>query len=217
MRLTPKPATPHPLAPAEMERLQTLLDGVPPPLEPLDVSVLDGFLCAVLLQPTAPPQAQWLRFVTDSEGSALPRGYDAAPLHALVLRRHAELDDAIARRRWFDPWVFELDADASPSQAVYAWVAGFALGVEHFPALMRLDEAALLEPLALLYRHLDADDLEDGDDLLEHIETLEPPATLAEAVEELVRATLLIADLSRPVPVPARAAQPPRPAAPRRR
>ncbi len=207
MRPSPKPDAPQPFTPAELDQLQALLDAVPPPLEPLDVSVLDGYLCAVLLQPKAPPQSQWLRFVTDSEGRALPRGHDAAALHALVLRRHAELDTAIARRRWFDPWVFELDADASPSQMVYAWVAGFALGIEHFPALMRLGETALVEPLALLYRHLDAEDLEDADELLAHIDALEPPATLEEAVEDLVRATLLIADVSRPAPTqPARAA-----------
>lgn len=196
------PAPPaSPTTPADVDALQALLDGVPAPLEPLDASVLDGYLCAVLLQPRAPAPAQWLPLVTDSEGRALPRGFDAAPLHALVLRRHAELDAAIAARRWFDPWVFELDADASPSQTVYPWVAGFALGVERFPALMeQFDEAALLEPLALLYRHLDADDLDDADELLALIDTLEPPATLADAVEELVRATLLIADLSRPLP-----------------
>jgi hypothetical protein len=49
------------------------------------------------------------------------------------------------------------------------------------------------------YRHLDPDDLEDADDLLAEIETLAPPETLAEAVEDLVRSVLLMADVSRPV------------------
>ena len=53
----------------------------------------------------------------------------------------------------------------------------------------------LTGPLALLYRHLDVDDLEDADALLAEIESLEPPADLAAAVEELVRATLLLADV----------------------
>jgi uncharacterized protein len=79
---------------------------------------------------------------------------------------------------------------------------------------MRLDAQRLREPLALLYRHLDADDLEDADDLLEEIESLEPPADLTEAVEELVRATLLLADVSRPVQ--AQPTRTPRPARPRR-
>ena len=65
---------------------------------------------------------------------------------------------------------------------------------------MALDAPELLEPLALVYRHLDPDDLEDADDLLAEIESLEPPADLTAAVEELVRAMLLLADVSRPRP-----------------
>jgi len=187
----------------EIEALQALLDRVPRPLEPLDVSSLDGFLCGVIVQPTPIAPGRWLAFVTDVDGRALPGGFDARPLHALVLRRDAELRRAIGRREWFDPWVFELDDDVvggdgpgtAPSDALYAWVAGFAAAVETFPGLLAADEDALIGPLALLYRHLDADDLEDADALLAEIETLEPPEDLAAAVEEVVRATLLLADV----------------------
>jgi len=82
---------------------------------------------------------------------------------------------------------------------VLPWVAGFATAMEAFPELMNGDAQALTEPLALLYRHLDPEDLEDADDLLEEIESLEPPADLSEAVEGLVRATLLLADVGRPL------------------
>jgi uncharacterized protein len=186
----------------EIEALQSLLDAVPAPLEPLDVSSLDGFLCGVIVQPTAIGPARWLPFVTDVDGRACPGGFDARALHALVLRRDAELRRAIGRREWFDPWVFELDDDddggndggAARSDPVYPWVAGFAAALETFPGLLAADEDALTGPLALLYRHLDADDLEDADALLAEIESLEPPQDLAAAVEELVRATLLLAD-----------------------
>ena len=47
----------------------------------------------------------------------------------------------------------------------------------------------------MLYRHLDAEDLEDADVVLEEIESLEPPADLSEAVEGLVRAMLLLANV----------------------
>ena len=113
-------------------------------------------------------------------------------------RRHAELNRAIARRDWFDPWVYQLDDEASPSETVLPWVAGFALAMDAFPELMQRHESQLIEPLASLYRHLDPDDLEDADALLEEIDSLEPPAELAEAVEDLVRSVLLIADISRP-------------------
>jgi len=212
-----------PLSDRERDELQDLLDTVPAPLEPLDVSMLDGFLCGVLLQPRHVPVVRWLPHVTDADGSALPARFDATRLHALALRRHAELDAAIGRRQWFDPWVFELsDDDAVPEpdldddvddgddggapagiDAVYPWVAGFATALELFPDLMALDPNALTEPLALVYRHLAPDDLEDADALLAEIDSLEPPADLADAVEGLVRATLLLADVSRPVAAPA--------------
>jgi len=204
---SPRPIA-RPLSERELDELQALLDAVPAPLEPLDVSMLDGFLCGLLVQPRAVPRARWLPHVTDVDGRALPARFAASRLHELVLRRHAELNDAIARRQWFDPWVFELADDGHDedgddgghgTDAVFPWVAGFATALELFPDLMALDAQQLTEPLALIYRHLAPDDLEDADDLLAEIEQLEPPADLSEAVEELVRATLLLADISRPV------------------
>jgi uncharacterized protein len=182
----------------EIAQLQALLDALPSSLEPLDVSALDGFLCGVLLQPKPVPAAQWLRHVHDVDGRAAPASLDLAPLHRIATRRHAELERAISQRQWFDPWVYELDDDATPSEAVMPWVAGFATAAELFPGLMRLHDAALQEPLALLYQHLDPDDLEDADELIAEIEMMEPPANMNEAVESLVRATLLLADVSRP-------------------
>jgi len=225
-------ATPRPLDEGDIDAMQNELDRVPAPLEPLDVSMVDGFLCGVLLQPQAVDAAQWLRHVTDADGRPLPPcSVDVVRLRSLVLRRHAELRAAIDRRQWFDPWVFELsdeeeiDADetddaTSASQAVYPWVAGFATAQTFFPGLMALDAASLTEPLALIYRHLDADDLEDADELIDEIATLEPPQDLASAVEELVRATLLLADVSQPRPAavaPTRTTPPPANKAARRR
>ncbi|HEY1397311.1 YecA family protein [Roseateles sp.] len=187
----------------DLDELQSLLDEVPTPLEPLDVSMLDGFLVAVILQPKPVPLSDWWRWVLDSEeGRPAPARYDARPLLQLVQRREHDLRQAINDRQWFDPWVFELDEDASASETVLPWVAGFALAADLFPALMNLDETELTEPLAQLYMHLDPEDLEDADALLVEIESLEPPEELDDAVESLVRASLLLADVSRPIPAP---------------
>jgi len=222
---------PPPLGEREIAELQALLDGVPAPLEPLDVSAVDGFLCGVLVQPEAVAPARWLPFVTDVDGRALPRAFDAARLHALVHRRADELRHAIERRGWFDPWVFEVDAPAddviadpdddlgggddddeqefergnehereherdAAAAAVLPWVAGCTAALETFPALLGSDDAALTQPLALLYRHVGTDTLDDAQALDAEIETLAAPADLAAAVEELVRATLLLADVA---------------------
>jgi uncharacterized protein len=221
-----------------MARLETLLDSLPPPLQPLDVSALDGFLCGVLLQPRAVPAALWLPHVADIDGRPAPAGPALKELQSLVLRRHAELDAAIGARQWFDPWIYELDDDGEAAaaasagrdaeedeeedeeestggvrDAVLPWAAGFAAALEAFPALNAMDAPELVEPLALLFMHFDPDDLEDADALAAVIETLEPPADLGEAVQDVVRALMLIADVTRP-----RAAAPAarRPAAGRR-
>ena len=199
---------PAPLDEPDIQRLQSLLDEVPAPLQPLDVSAMDGFLCGLLLQPNTIDPGQWLPCITDLEARALPAGFDGAALQALVLQRHRQLDGAIAAREWFDPWVFELDAASSVSECVLPWVAGFAAALDRFPALMQLDDTQLLEPLALIYLHFDAQDLEDADALQQVIDTLEPPVDLGEAVQDIVRSIMLLADVSRPAaraPTPRRA------------
>jgi uncharacterized protein len=207
------PATP--VSDAELTELEQLLDSLPAPLEPLDISALDGYLCGVLLQPQPVPASQWLRWVGDVEGQALPPGPQAQRLATLAQRRHAELEHAIAQRQWFDPWVFEVDAqadaqDLSASDLTLPWVAGFAAAMDRFGGLMAMGHPGLLEPLAILYAGFDPDDLEDADELLAVIETLEPPSSLSEAVEDLVRSVLLLADISRPRPSgPARRARRP--------
>jgi uncharacterized protein len=198
---------------AERDELQQLLDSVPTPLEPLDVSMLDGFLCGVLVQPEAPAPTIWLPHVTDVDARPLPEGFAVDRLHRLVLRRHAELDRAIQQRRWFDPWVFEMaradddsgigekdEGGSNARDAVYPWVAGFALAMDVCPGLLARNADLLNEPLALLYRHLDPDDLEDAQALLDIIAALPVSDDLSDNVEDLVRATLLLADVGRPLP-----------------
>jgi len=222
------------LSDTEIAHLQSLLDeraASAPAGAPLDVSSLDGYLCGVLLQPQPVAERDWWPFgpVAGAQpGRAPGTSANAArpDLAPLVRQRHEVLAEAIAGRRWFDPWIFELedadldgvaheerDADAdAPSpvrESLLPWVAGFALAAERFPALMRHDEQALAEPLALLYQHFDAEDLEGLEDepaLADALAAVEPPGDMAEAAEDLVRAVLLLADVSRPNAQPPRTA-----------
>ena len=199
-------------------RLQELLDALPPPLQPMDVSALDGYLCGVLLQPRALPVSRWWPFVVDLEGRPAPATSTLAEVQALVERRHAELNVAIGERQWFDPWIYQLDGDATPGECVLPWTAGFAAAMEFFPDLMAMDDPELVEPLALLFMHFDPQDLEDADALIVVIDTLEPPTDMAEAVQDVVRALMLLADVSRPratAPAPKRASR--KPGSPARR
>jgi uncharacterized protein len=204
------PIEPDVLDERDIQQLQDLLDRVPEPLQPLDVCAVDGFLCGLLLQPNDIALAQWLPCITDLEARALPAPFDASQMQALVLRRHQQLQRAIAGRQWFDPWVFELDTAASVSECVLPWVAGFAAAMDRFPGLMQLDDPQLLEPLSLIYLHFDAQDLDDADALQQVIDTLEPPKDLGEAVQDIVRSVMLLADVTRPVARVPPARRPPR-------
>jgi uncharacterized protein len=195
------PAGAPPLTEADLQRLQTLLDTVPSPLEPLDVSMLDGYLCGVLLQPKDVPAGTWVKHVWDVDGRPLPAGWTPpAELQGLIQRRHGELARAIDQRLWFDPWVFEMDEDATPLETTLPWVAGFAAAMELFPGLMQMNAPEALEPMAVLYAAFAPEDLEDAEDLIAEIETLEPPAQLSEAVEDVVTSVLRLADVGRPRP-----------------
>lgn len=207
------PANLPPLTDREREQLEALLDALPAPLAPPDISALDGFLIGVLLQPNPVPEADWLRWVHDFDsGRPAPSDIDLSALQSLVRRRHAELGRAIVARRWFDPWVFELapegDDEASPSEVVLPWIAGFAAALEHFPALQDSAGPDARAPLATLYAHFDPADLQDVDDLADDIAAIEPAETAEEAVEDLVRCTLLLADAMQPRSAPAQQRRP---------
>jgi uncharacterized protein len=188
----------------DREQLESLLDALSAPLAPPDISALDGFLVGVLLQPKAVAEAEWLPWTQDFDsGRPAQRGLDLTALQTLVRRRHAELGRAIAARRWFDPWVFELEPargedEASPCDVVLPWIAGFAAALEHFPALLALAGPDTREPLAALYAHFDPADLEEVDDLADEMAMVVPPETVDEAVENIVRCTLLLADAMQP-------------------
>ena len=82
------------------------------------------------------------------------------------------------------------------------WVAGFATAMEFFPQLMALDRR-LLRAAGAAVPPPDADDPGTPTICSRRSNRLKPPADLAEAVEDLVKATLLLADVSRPPAAPA--------------
>jgi uncharacterized protein len=105
-------AADHDLSDAEFAELDAILADVPAPLEPLDVVMLDGFLCGVIVQPTLPDVDAWLPFVFDAGGHRWGEAEPSAEqwrARALILRRHAALNRAIAEYGSFDPFILEVD------------------------------------------------------------------------------------------------------------
>jgi uncharacterized protein len=194
------------LTDAEFAELDELLARTPEPFEPLDAVMLDGYLCGVLVQPVLIETDAWLPHVFDFDGQPLPDDADPAwreRITALILRRHAALNRALAEDGWFDPLILEPDdfnpprtddpaASLNPlSQPLFPWVAGFQHALESFPDLLELPDPAIDVALARLYRHLPA----QTDEEREVVATLDrehPLATLDEAIEDLI---VIVADL----------------------
>ena len=197
------------LTDAEFAELDELLASTPAPLQALDASMLDGYLCGVLVQPRLIASEEWLPNIFDYDGGLLPEDVDPAWLERvteLVERRHVALNRALVEDGWFDPVVLDLDegeaasgeeedeqvAALSPiSRTLLPWVAGFQHAQLCFPELSESSDDAVMAALARLYRHLPAETPEEKQ-VVATLDREHPLKDLDDAIEELV---VTIADL----------------------
>jgi len=215
------PAAPalQPLTDSEIGELDDLLTSVPEPLEPLDVVMLDGYLCGVLAQPEAIPVEQWLPPALDwnlgdpeqpDPGPGLTPdtpGWHAAKherLLALATRHHAVLERQLREDGWFDPLVMEpqndegrpLQGPAAIGPALAPWVAGFEHALTCFPTLESLSDPDLPDLLACVRRHLPAQE-DDEAEFTRALDAEHPLRGLDEAIEDLIGNVVALADLAR--------------------
>ncbi|MEO8124347.1 MAG: UPF0149 family protein [Burkholderiales bacterium] len=207
------PAASRDLSDAEFRALDELLAALPEPLMPMDVVMLDGYLCGVIVQPTLVAAEQWLPPVFDIESRALPADVAGRErLVSLVLRRHAALNRALLEVGWFDPLILEDDdetddddvasdepdplAGMNPvSRPLMPWVVGFQTACVAFPALLESEDEAVMTALARLFRHLPAES-EDEREVVATLDREMPLASLDDAIEELVASVADLADLT---------------------
>jgi uncharacterized protein len=210
------------LTDTEFVELDELLATTPEPLQALDASMLDGYLCCVLVQPRLIDVDEWLPNIFDYDGGVLPDDVDPvwlARVRELVERRHTALNRQMVEDGWFDPVVLDLDEPAEPeaipededadqkqarttyegmsliSRTLMPWVAGFQHAALCFPELMDMTDDAVMAALARLYRHLPA----ETDEEREVVATLDrehPLKDIDEAVEELVVTVADLCDLT---------------------
>jgi uncharacterized protein len=210
------------LTDTEFAELDELLATTPEPLQALDASMLDGYLCGVLVQPRLIDADEWLPNIFDYDGGVLPDDVDPAWLariRELVERRHGALNKQMVEDGWFDPVVLDLeesdepeavpedeDAEAKQARTTYEgmslisrtlmpWVAGFQHAALCFPELMDMTDDAVMAALARLYRHLPA----ETDEEREVVATLDrehPLKDIDAAVEELVVTVADLCDLT---------------------
>jgi uncharacterized protein len=161
----------HDLSEAELAELDALLAGITEPLQPLDAVMLDGFLCGVIVQPVLLDGDAWLPYVFDAGGhrwgEAVP-GAEQRRARALILRRHAALNRALAEYGSFEPLLLQPDDDnaaeqeraaADPIGAILLpWVAGFEQAVHLLPGLTEMDDAQVRAALARVLQFLPDDE-----------------------------------------------------------
>jgi len=219
-------AADHDLSDAEFAELDAILSDIPAPLEPLDVVMLDGFLCGVIVQPTLPDVDAWLPFVFDSGGHRWGEAEPSAEqrrARALILRRHAALNRAIAEFGTFDPFILEVDDDVAPEgeaadadvatvttregetdppppldpigAALLPWVAGFEQAIHLLPGLVELDQPEIGTTLARLFRFLPDD--EEG--TAELVARELPLASLGDAIADVVACVAELYELTLPL------------------
>ena len=207
----------------EIAELDELLATTPKPLSPLDASMLDGYLCGVIVQPRLIEVDEWLPNIFDYDGGLLPEEVDTVwyeRVRDLVIRRHGALNRQLVEDSWFDPVVLDLEEEAMEpepapadesaedkadresyealslvSRTLMPWVAGFQHAALCFPELSESQDDAVHAAMARLYRHLPAETAEEK----EVVATLDreyPLKDLDDAIEELVVSVADIADLT---------------------
>lgn len=229
--LSPPPSRPpvaaaaQDLSDAEFAELDDLLASIPEPLEPLDVVMLDGYLCGVIVQPQLIETERWLPFVFASGGQRWGEAEPSAEqlrARSLIVRRHAAINRQIAEFGGFDPLILEpaVDPEAEPAaepasepateraaaappsdpiaDALLPWVAGFEQALQVFPGLEDLDEPAVATTLARLFRFL-PETSSEGRDVASILARERPLASLDDAIAEVVGCVAELYDLTEPL------------------
>jgi uncharacterized protein len=196
------------LTDSEFDELDSLLQATPAPHVPLDVLMLDGYLVGVLVQPRVIGSEEWLPPIFDLERRPLAAAVDAtwrARCRALLERRLQALNAAISEDGWFDPLIVDIDREPpaseyepvqSPvSRALLPWATGFHWAQENLPELSEIEEDAISNALARIYRHLPAETDEDRA-IVDVLDREHPLATVDAGIEDLVLAAVDLWDLT---------------------
>ncbi|MES3021205.1 MAG: UPF0149 family protein [Pseudomonadota bacterium] len=124
-----------PLADEEYERLDALLGAPEHGGRAMDVSMLEGYLTAVVSGPTRMTPEQWLPRVWDMQDGINDlsgiKAEDAALAHTLVMRHYHHMAEWLAK----DPGSFEPIFECGPEWGITQWCVGFLKG-------MQMDSAA---------------------------------------------------------------------------
>jgi len=159
--------TTQPLTEDDLDELDAFLMSDEMPEEGMDISTLDGFLAAIVLNPNMIMPSQWLPWVWDMENAEESPEFasieEASRISGYIMRHYNMVLQSIDRG-WFEPLLFSLaQPDGSEFYDAEGWCAGFMLGVSMFPDIWQPvleNYPEMIGPMVLL-------GTEDGWDILE--------------------------------------------------
>ncbi len=143
----------HPVAPAELDELDDFLASDDAPEAAMDLSMLEGYMTAIIIGPQTVMPSHWLPWVWDSEsgedGASFADLEQANRIMALLMR----FMNGIARTFMDDPASFEPIYWREAQWGAAEWCEGFILGTQFAEedwALLWEGKPALVTPFLRL-------------------------------------------------------------------
>jgi len=129
-----RPVPQKPLSAREIEQLDKFLladDGLE---ATMDVSTLDGFLCAVLSGPKLIMPSEWMRWVWDMEGGEQAPAFrsekQAQRILSLLMRHANDIADTLTYApQDYEPLFYEREVEGRTVSIVDEWCCGYIKGI----------------------------------------------------------------------------------------
>jgi uncharacterized protein len=163
-----------PLTDAEFDELDQFLMSDATPAKSMDISMLDGFMTALLIAPHTLLPSQWLPVVW-GETAEDPMEFESAGQmqHVLDLVMRMYNERALALQEGvdlYDPLIFQREVEGKTVSIIDEWCTGFMRGVQMDakawdPLFQSEEDAALLTPMILYGTETGLEQLMKNEDL----------------------------------------------------
>jgi uncharacterized protein len=179
----------YPLTEAEIAQLEDFLLSDSVPEEAMDLSMMDGFITALVSGPSLTMPSSVLRWIWDSEhGHDAPmfaNAVESAAIITLIMRHWNDIDDTLnSEPEEYEPLILERKADGQTIPIVDSWCSGYCKGI----AVDRARWSPLLAQHPEWFTAIVLYGTEDGwDDLERRHESIEQHQAFADSLAGSVR------------------------------
>jgi len=146
----------RPLDDDELDRLETLLDAYP---EPMDLEMLDGFLTALICSPEPVAPSQYLPHILGGEADGvLPVNADTQECYDLIDRQWNTVAGLLKEEAACEPLFIEYDDGLHGNSWALGFMQGMSIGGEAWEDMLDDDaQSDMLMPIFVLAHEADPD------------------------------------------------------------